>query len=98
MKNKQTVLILVIITLIAAFLRFYKLAENPPALNIDEVSYAYDAYSILKTGRDQYGNFMPLSFRSVGDFKNPVLIYMMVPAIAVLDLNEFATRASTAFF
>lgn len=78
------------------FLRFYQITANPPSLNIDEVSYGYSAYSVLKTGRDENGVFMPLFFKSIGDYKNPVLIYSMIPSIAVFGLNEFAVRFTTA--
>lgn len=93
LESKKTIfIILTLITLLAGFLRFYKITSNPVSLNIDEVSIGYNAYSILKTGRDEYGTFMPLSFRSVDDYKAPVLIYLMVPSIAVFGLNEFGVR------
>lgn len=88
--------IILLLTLVAALLRFYSLTSNPPSLNIDEVSYGYNAYSIFKTGRDEYGTFLPITFKSVGDYKNPVLIYSMVPFIALFGLNEFGVRFSTA--
>lgn len=93
----KLLLILILLTLIGGFLRFYQITTNPPSLNIDEVSYGYSAYSVLKTGRDENGVFMPLFFKSIGDYKNPVLIYSMIPAIAVFGLNEFAVRFTTAF-
>lgn len=96
--NITTKLLLAIIslTIVGGFLRFYQITANPPSLNIDEVSYGYSAYSILKTGRDENGVFMPLFFKSIGDYKNPVLIYSMVPSIAFFGLNEFAVRFTTA--
>lgn len=97
MKSKKFIFVtLFIITLLGGFLRFYKNTINPPSLNIDEVAYGYNAYSILKTGRDEYGVFMPLIFRSSGDYKNPVLIYSIVPSIAFFGLNEFSVRFTTA--
>ncbi len=91
-------LVLIIITLLGGFLRFYKNTENPPSLNGDEVSMAYDAFSILQTGRDQYGKFMPITFKSVGDYKNPVPIYLMTIPIKLFGLNEFGVRFQNAFF
>lgn len=90
--NPIILLILVIVTLLGGFLRFYKLAENPVSLNTDEVTYGYSAYSILKTGKDEWGNFLPLTFKSVGDYKSPVAIYSLVPIIAIFGLNEFSER------
>jgi len=94
-KNK-ILLLIVLFTLLGGFFRFYMNTDNPPSLNIDEISYGYSAYSILKTGKDENGIFMPLVFKSIGDYKNPVLIYSLVPSIAIFGLNEFGVRFTTA--
>lgn len=97
MSRRYLVLItLIAITSLGGFLRFYKIGENPPSLNGDEISMAYDAYSILKTGRDQYGKFMPITFQSVGDFKNPLPIYLMTIPIKLFGLNDFSVRFQNA--
>lgn len=97
-KNKLVTLSFVLIcALFGGFLRFYGNTLNPVSLNIDEVSIGYNAYSILKTGRDEYGVWFPLSFRSVGDYKSPVLIYLTVPSIAIFGLNDFSVRFPVAF-
>lgn len=89
---KKAFIILLLITVFGGFLRFYKLSDNPISLNTDEVSFAYAAYSILKTGRDEHGEPLPVTFRSIGDYKNPVSIYLLVPSIAVFGMNEFGAR------
>ena len=43
---------LIPILLLAAFLRFYKLGQVPSGFVNDEAAFGYNAYSILKTGRD----------------------------------------------
>ncbi len=96
MKKTKLLILIFLITLLGGFLRFYKFTQNPVSLNIDEVSFGYDAYSVLKTARDQYGNFLPLTFKSTGDYKNPVVIYSMIPSIAIFGLNEFGVRFPTA--
>lgn len=96
--NKYRVLILVLIVTLAAILRFYSLGLNPPSLNWDETSIGYNAYSILKTGKDEYGKFLPIEFRSFDDYKPPVYIYLTVPSVAAFGLNEFAVRFPAALF
>lgn len=96
MSNIKILFILSLLILIGGFLRFYNNVYNPVSLNIDEVSIGYNAYSILKTGRDEHGVFLPFSFKSVGDYKPPVLIYLTVPFIAVFGLNDFAVRFPVA--
>jgi len=90
LKNKN--LILVIVIFITFFLRFYKLEQNPPGLYVDEVSLGYNAYSILKTGKDEYGNFLPLFFRSFNTYNPAFSVYTLVPSVAIFGLNEFAIR------
>ena len=89
-------LALLAILILAAFLRFYQLGHNPPSLDWDETAHGYNAYSILKTGRDEYGYRFPLSFRSFDDYKPPIYTYLVVPSVAVFGLNDFAVRFPSA--
>ena len=80
---KKTNLILGLIIILAVFLRFYYIEKIPNGLYSDEASYGYNAFSILETGKDEYGNFMPLAFRSFGDYKAPLYIYFLIPFIKI---------------
>ena len=91
-KKYLTPILLVIISLLSVGLFLYKINVSPPALNADEATNAYDAYSILKTGKDQYGNFMPLRFKSFGDYKLPLLTYLAIPFIKIFGLTETGIR------
>jgi len=86
------------IVLLAFFLRFYKVTEIPPSLNWDEVSIGYNAYSILKTGRDEWGVFLPIHFKAYGEFKLPVQIYASIPGIAIFGLNELGVRITPVIY
>ena len=80
-------------------LRFYKVWDNPPALSWDEVSIGYNAYSILKTGKDEHGRFLPLdTFVAYGDYKPPLPIYVTVPFVALFGLNELVVRLPSVLF
>jgi len=83
---------LIAIVVLASILRFYNLTEVPPSLNWDEVSHGYNAYSILKTGRDEWGVFLPIIFRVFGDYKLPIYIYSTAFSVAMFGLNAFAVR------
>lgn len=93
MKNK---LILVVIIALAAFLRLYLLGRVPPSPDWDEAALGYNAYSIMKTGRDEYGKFLPLILRSFDDYKPAIYAYLAIPAIKVFGLNTFAVRLPAA--
>ncbi|TSC88569.1 MAG: Uncharacterized protein G01um10147_65 [Microgenomates group bacterium Gr01-1014_7] len=97
MRKHFVLITLILITLLGGFLRFYKNTENPPSLNGDEISFAYTAYSILNTGRDEYGKFLPITFQAVGDYKNPIPGYIMAISIKLFGLNDFAVRFQNFF-
>ena len=90
------VITFVLVFLLAVFLRFYQLGTNPPSVDWDEASLGYNAYSILLTGSDEYGEFMPLSIRSFDDHKPPLYVYLTVPSIAIFGLNDYAVRLPSA--
>lgn len=94
-KNK---LVFLVIMAIATFLRLYQLSNVPPHLTPDEASLGYNAYSILKTAKDEYGTFMPIIFKSFGDFKPGLYIYLTVPSVFIFGLNEFSVRLPSAIF
>ena len=99
MTKRLSLIILGIILFLAAFLRFYRISSNPPSLYWEEAALGYDAYSILKTGKDWHGNSWPLvAFESFGDYKPSLYFYAAVPSIALFGLNEFAVRFPSAFF
>lgn len=93
---KKPLFILFFIFVIASILRFYQLGTNPPSLDWDEASLGYNAYSILKTGADEYGNKFPISIRSFDDYKPAAYVYLDVPFVAIFGLNEFAVRLPAA--
>src|SRR4030042_5448280 len=98
MKRKVELFLLFCVIIAAFFLRFYKDTQIPPSLNWDEVSIGYNAYSILKTGRDEWGKFLPLHFKSYGEYKLPAQIYASIPAIAIFGLNDFGVRITPVIY
>lgn len=93
LKNKK--LILVAIIVLAFVLRFYRL-NSYPALNADEASIGYDAYSLIQTGHDQHGNSWPVDFQSFNDYKPGLYVYIVLPFVKILGLSEWAVRIPNA--
>jgi 4-amino-4-deoxy-L-arabinose transferase-like glycosyltransferase len=81
---------------IAAFLRLLFLSTIPNGFFCDEASNGYDSYCILKTLRDQHGEFLPLFARALDDYRPSLYIFITVPFIKIFGLNEFATRLPAA--
>lgn len=82
---------LTIIVLLSLVLRLIKLDSFPPP-NRDELDIGYNAYSLLHTGKDEYGTSWPLSFKSFGDYKLPGLIYSTAISVAIGGFNLVTTR------
>lgn len=93
--NKQKLIAitpLVLIITLGILLRVISLNTSPPGFNADEAAFGYNAYSILKTGMDEYGEPFPIVFKSFSDYKPSPPVYMTIPFVAIFGLNEFATR------
>lgn len=86
------------IFLLTFILRFYNLSVVPNGLYQDETAIGYNAYSILQTGKDEYGKSYPLYFKSFGDQKLPVYIYLTSFSEKIFGVNAFAVRAPSALF
>ncbi len=97
--NKKTVLILLVgIIILSAVLRLWQLSVVPPSPDWDEASLGYNAYSILHTGKDEYGKFLPVLLRSFDDYKPALYAYTVIPSIAIFGLTLFAVRLPSAIF
>lgn len=92
MKINKNTLILFGILIFSFLIRSIWTYKSPPSLNWDEASLGYNAYSILKTGKDEYGKLFPISLRSFDDYKGALYSYLSIPFIYIFNLNEFSTR------
>lgn len=95
---KKELFFLSVIIFIGVFLRFWRLSDVPPSLSHDEVAIGYNSYSILQTGKDEYGSYFPFLFRSFDDYKLPGMVYATIPFVAIFGLNEVGIRFPSAFF
>lgn len=81
---------------IISFYFFSRLAlidKIPPGVSNDEADNGYEAYSLLKTGKDQWGKVWPITdFLGFGDHRLPVYIYSIIPFEAILGLNSVSIR------
>src|SRR3989344_4023982 len=99
MKYLKNNLPIISIIVIAIFFRFINLPNIPVGFNDDEAAFGYNAYSILKTGMDEWGRFLPFpAFESFGDWKLLVFLFLTAITQFFFGLNEFATRFPSALF
>lgn len=85
----------IFIFFLALLLRLVLLDQHPRGFTPDEASFGYDAYSILLTGKDQWGN-LPFFLKSFGDYKPPIYSLLAVPSIALFGLTVFSVRLPNA--
>lgn len=99
MKSKILVIsALLLILSVASVLRFYRLGVVPYSITWDEAAVGYNGWAVANFGRDEWGNFLPLVFKSFEDDKHPVHIYFTALSVKTFGLSEFATRLPSAVF
>ena len=92
-KNNIFKIFFILLLILGAIFRFVEIPNFPPSLNWDEVSHGYNAYSLFKTGFDEWGQKFPImNFRAYGDYPLPLNLYLTIPSIAAFGLNEFSIR------
>jgi 4-amino-4-deoxy-L-arabinose transferase-like glycosyltransferase len=90
MKRKSSLIILFLIVLAGFILRLYQLNKLP--LYGDELTMVYDSYSILKTGRDQLGNLLPLTFE-MGAGRPAGYVYGAIPFVLIFGPTDLGVRS-----
>lgn len=96
--SKYYLVLLVFVFILAFVLRFNNLDKIPNGLYQDETAIGYNAYSILTTGKDEYGKSFPVYFKSFGDQKLPIYIYATAVSEKIFGVNAFAVRLPSALF
>lgn len=97
MDTKEKI-ILIIILVIGFTARFYKLDIYPSGFHVDEASLAYNAYSILRTGKDENGAWLPMHNFVSQTYRPAGYSYLTIPSILFFGLNEYAVRFPAALF
>lgn len=90
--------VLFIIIILAAILRIYSLSNVPPSASLDEASIGWNAYSILQTGRDEYGYSFPLLLRAYDDYRPALYVYTVIPFVKIFGLNALSVRIPSVIF
>ncbi len=100
MKLKTSVVWITFVLLLCLgfFIRILLLDSVPASPDWDEVALGYNAYSILQTGRDEYGVLFPVVLQSFDDYKPALYAYLIIPFLKIFDLSVFAVRLPAVIF
>src|SRR5258706_70265 len=95
--GRWTIGILPIILASAAGPRLFRLDRVPPGLDVEEVANAWNAYPLLRTGKDQHGVSWPVFYtRAFGENRSFYYIYALLPFQAVGGMNVWTTLLPAA--
>ncbi len=84
--------ILLSIILVAACLRLYQLGQVPHGMAWDEAAIGYNGYAVITKRRDEWLQKLPVSFKSFGDYKAPLAIYLNGPFTWALGMELWVVR------
>ncbi|HYK07950.1 MAG TPA: glycosyltransferase family 39 protein [Candidatus Eisenbacteria bacterium] len=94
----KTYFLVILLIIVTSALRLFLVGHVPPSPDWDEAALGYNAYSILHTGRDEYGQFMPIVLRSFDDYKPALYSYLIIPSLFIFGLSIEAVRMPSILF
>ena len=98
MRKNLNKILLALIILVALILRLWLLGNVPPSPDWDEAALGWNAYSIMQTGKDEYGKNLPVILRSFDDYKPALYAYLIITFIDIFGLTTFSVRLPGAIF
>lgn len=93
---KKTTVYIVLFFLLALILRLLFLGSTPNSATWDEAALGYNAYSLLKTGADEYATKIPIVLRSFDDYKPALYAYASILPVWIWGPNMFSIRFISA--
>ncbi len=83
---------------VSLLLHFWRLGELPNGFYFDESSIGYNAWSLSLNWKDEYGTTLPLFFRGLDNYHDPVMVYSLVPPLRFSAPSELAVRLPSAAY
>lgn len=95
MLKKITILL---ILLLALFLRSYQLDKLPPSMFSDEVDAGYQALVFNQNQSDYFGNKFPIHFHSFSDWRTSLYIYSISFCQKITHNSDLAIRLPSVIY
>jgi 4-amino-4-deoxy-L-arabinose transferase-like glycosyltransferase len=81
---------------LAGLIYFYRLNYIPSGFYVDEAVVAYNAFSILETGKDIFAQPYPVLFRLLGSYTPSLFIYVSAIFIKLFGYSPIVFRSISA--
>lgn len=97
-KLKLNIICILLIMLLAIFLRSYKLEQIPDGINVDEAGMAYDAFCLANFRVDRALNKLPVYFVNFGGGQSVLYGYITAIFIKLFGFKLFSMRITAVIF
>ncbi len=85
-------ILFMLIMVTGIFVRIFRFGSLPDGINQDEAFAGYEAYSLLRYGKDSFGYSFPVYLTTWGSGMNVLNSYLMIPFIAIFGLKTWVIR------
>ena len=98
LKSKRFLIVGGLLLAVSATLHLYRLDSIPNGFFGDECAIGYNAWSILKTGCDEYGTAFPVFLRCFDNYHEPVMVYTIAPLMKIWGMSKWCVRFPEALY
>ncbi len=88
----------IVLSIAVIFFHVWNIDSLPKGLYVDEASIGQNAANIKANLQDQHGQFMPIYFEALGDFKSPIYIYTTSIVFQITGISDLSLRLTSALF
>ena len=96
LRGRGLLLALVAFAVLVLVVQFTGLTDRPTGFYLDESSFSWNAWSLVRTGADEHGRPWPIFFESFGDWKTAPYIYLLAAVFAITGPSILAARVVSA--
>lgn len=95
---KKTLAILIGIFTVSFSLGVIRLASVPSGFYVDEAAIGYNAWSVVKTGRDEYGKSFPVFLKSWNSYTPALALYPIGALLFFVGPDIWSLRIATVIW
>lgn len=97
-KRDRLLFFTILLIFLGIFFHFLNFSKLPVGFHEDEAAIGYNGFAIWQQRRDEWLNKLPISFRSFGDYKAPLSIYLNGFFTFVFGLEIWSVRLPSLIY